>query len=355
MKQEFTLNGETKKIIEIMAEIFNNKKTIFQYTDGNFAFVDTESSQCVAKIGFTCGFELSTLQIDIIYSILKNSEEAVFIKTNKDSFSINGITLTEYKYNTFSNIKNGNDYHIFMTKEDFNNNFCFSDYGRITKIVNNKLFGYAFLVGNKNIKFGFFDYITICSKNINGDVNKERININFRHDITPYILSEQNVDMLRKLINYGDLYFIFYSSNIIVYNEKFELTFMFLPQRNETAKCFEFVENIINSKTEIVTLEKKDIFLPLKLIKDSNIVNVTFSFETGYIKIETSSNELLKIRNKNINFEKTIEFSVYNLFTILNELEDDSKITISESKITEDDEYIVITNNKNNKYFVFLG
>lgn len=361
MKSEFSISKEVaSKIISCL----ENKNAFSIYSDGKSFIISDKSGNLCSTIKYDFGegyFPFCTTDVELLYSVLKNSEEFNFLKTNQNSFLINGIKL---KQNDNIPVSSGvnfkpSDYLLVMTKEDFDFNFSLFDYTRISRVINNEKSGVSLIFGNKTIQLTALDYSTISLGNIRGEINEAEVNNLFKHDKYPATFNEDDINFFRKFIEPDKKVYIFMREETKMFVFSCGDVSIEIPHisRSQTTERIEVYNGFVSQAKDFITFENSTIFDFVKLLSDCKVFeSLEFTFVKGQILISSNCEEVAKIKDKNVKNEEEIKFELnsYSLFNILKHLKPNTKITIRKIEV-ETDVYFNIINSENDFSFILIG
>jgi hypothetical protein len=354
MKTEFSISKElADKLVGLLSQpgiisLINTGREFYIYSD-------TEIKACLRyDIGET--FSFHTREIELFCSVLKNSNEWNFIRTNSSSFTLNGIKIRTKDLFGVSTPPMSSEYLLSMTKEEFDSNFSLFKYTQISRVINNKASGVSFIFGNKTIKTCALDYSVIATTKTKGDINEAEINNCFKHDTVPITFNEDDINFIRKFIDPTNKINIKYGGESVLYFVNgdiwFSLSFNIRPQTLEMMKVY---DDLFLRATDYVKVDKLSIFNIFKMLSDcKNIETVIMRFSTGLITISLDGAEIAKIKDKKITEEKECEINVRSLFLILDSLNPMATVNIKKT-VVDADTYYIIEDTETNSMFLLIG
>lgn len=353
MKTEFSLSKEVAyKLAKMLSQ--PGVESVINYRNG-FCTFSSQEVKCYLKHDLADVFMFHTVEVDLMCSILKNSNEWNFSKTSMSSFTLNGIKFACKSIDGEIENPLDEDYLLSMTREEFDHNFSLFEHTRISRVINNQISGISFIFGNKTIKLCVLDYASIATSNIQGDINEAAVNNIFKHDSISATFKEDDINFIKELINPSmKIKLIFYHGKMYFVNDKiwFNVAHASRPQTIEKMKNY---DSLFKQAVKVTSLDKSSIFDVLHMISDCQAFeSLIINFSKGLISLSSNGCDIAKIKDKKIDIEAECEINLHSLYLILNKLSPSGIITLK--KVTVDpDVYYVIENNENDCSFLLIG
>jgi hypothetical protein len=355
MKTEFSISKEiADKLVKMLS--YHDVKYLTNYSSGFFAINtgEKERSRLFHKKDEE-SFSFTTGEVELVSSILKNSNEWNFIKTGSTSITLNGIKIL-CKNDLFSSEDESipSDYLLSMTMKEFDENFSLFEHTRISRVINNSVSGVSLIFGNKTIKLYALDYATISTANIRGDINEAFINQNFKHDLFPVTLKEDDINFVRSLINPEmKINITYFHGQLYIVNDDIQVNIDFVT-RAQTLEKVKIYEDLFKRSVKFITLDRALIFDILHMLSECKYFeSIVINFSKGLITLSSNNVEVAKFKDKKIDIEYECELNMRSLYLILKRLSHSATITLRKI-IVEPDTYFVISNNEDDFEFLLI-